>query len=394
MTPLRIAMVTRRFWPLVGGAEMVMANLSQQFLEQGARPVILTAMWDPNWPTDLVHREVPVVRLPQPRTRGWGTWRYMRQLGRWLLGNRDQYDVIFVSMLKHSAYTAINVGQKLGVPVLLRAEGAGQTGDCQWQETARFGSRIRDRCQQASGVVAASQQIADELLAAGYHADRVHSLSNGVMLGNTRTETTRGEARTTLAEVNASLQLEPDAKLVVFTGRLDRNKGLLDLVDAWAEVEKKEPNSRLWLIGNGPDRDLIFERVHQRGLRDSILLPGSFDHVDVILRAADLFVLPSYAEGLSLSLLEAMAQHLPIVASDIAGNRQLVDDQVHGRLALAQDVPALASAILAGLAEQGVSTEMAEAAFQRVSQSYSLEKMASGHMDLFRQALSDFNPHA
>ena len=91
----------------------------------------------------------------------------MRQLGRWLLANRDQYAVIFVSMLKHSAYTAINVGQKLGVPVLLRAEGAGQTGDCQWQETARFGSRIRARCQQASGVVAASQQIADELVAAG-----------------------------------------------------------------------------------------------------------------------------------------------------------------------------------------------------------------------------------
>ncbi|MFP6751462.1 MAG: glycosyltransferase family 4 protein [Pirellulaceae bacterium] len=394
MTPLRIAMVTRRFWPLVGGAEMVMANLSQQFLEQGARPVILTAMWDSNWPTDLVHREVPVVRLPQPRTRGWGTWRYMRQLGRWLLGNRDQYDVVFVSMLKHSAYTAINVGQKVGVPVLLRAEGAGQTGDCQWQETARFGGRIRARCQQASGVVAASQQIADELVAAGYHADRVHSLSNGVMLGNARTETIREEARKTLAEVNASLQLEADAKLVVFTGRLDRNKGLLDLVDAWAEVEKGEPNSRLWLIGNGPDRDLIFERVHQRGLRDSILLPGSFDHVDVILQAADLFVLPSYAEGLSLSLLEAMAQHLPVVASDIAGNRQLVDDQVHGRLALAHDVPALARAILTGLAEQGASTEMAEAAFQRVSQSYSLEKMASGHMDLFRQALSDFNPHA
>ena len=74
MTPLRIAMVTRRFWPLVGGAEMVMANLSQQFLEQGARPVILTAMWDPAWPTGLVHREVPVVRRSHSLVAEAASW--------------------------------------------------------------------------------------------------------------------------------------------------------------------------------------------------------------------------------------------------------------------------------------------------------------------------------
>jgi glycosyltransferase involved in cell wall biosynthesis len=373
---------------------MVMANLSQQFLQQGAEPLILTAMWEPDWPTDLVHREVPVVRLSQPRTRGWGTWRYMRQLGRWLLANRDRYDVIFVSMLKHSAYTAINVGQKLGVPVLLRAEGAGQTGDCQWQQEARFGSRIRTRCQQAAGVVAPGQQVAEELLAAGYPADRIHHLPNGVSLGTDRSKATRDAAREVLAEVNPGLQLNDGGKLVVFTGRLDRNKGLLDLVDAWAEYNRKHPTSRLWLIGDGPDRDMVFDRVEQRDLRGRVVLPGSFDDVDVILQAADLFVLPSYAEGLSLSLLEAMAQHLPVVASDIPGNRQLVDNQVHGRLVPVRDPVALARVIEAALAEQGASAEMAEAAFQRVRQSYSLETMALGHLELFSQALSEASPGA
>ena len=394
MTPLRIVMVTRRFWPLVGGAEMVMANLSQQFLKQGAEPLILTAMWEPDWPTDLVHREVPVVRLSQPRTRGWGTWRYMHQLGRWLLAHRDRYDVIFVSMLKHSAYTAINVGQKLGVPVLLRAEGAGQTGDCQWQEEARFGSRIRTRCQQAAGVVAPGQQVAEELLAAGYPADRVHHLPNGVSLGTDRSRATRDVAREVLAEVNPGLQVSDGGKLVVFTGRLDRNKGLLDLVDAWAEYIGKHPASRLWLIGDGPDRKLIFDRVERRNLRGSIELPGSFDDVDVILQAADLFVLPSYAEGLSLPVLEAMAQRLQVVASDIPGNRQLVDNQVNGRLVPVRNPLALAGAIETALAEQGASAEMAEAAFQRVRQSYSLETMALGHLELFSQALSESSPGA
>lgn len=394
MTPLRIAMVTRRFWPLVGGAEMVMANLSEQFLKQGAEPVILTAMWEPDWPTDLVHREVPVVRLPQPRTRGWGTWRYMRELGRWLLANRGSYDVIFVSMLKHSAYTAINVGQKLGVPVLLRAEGAGPTGDCQWQQEARFGSRIRTRCQQAAGVVAPGQQVAEELLAVGYSADRVYHLPNGVSLGTERSRATRDAAREVLVEVNPGLQVNDGGKLVVYTGRLDRNKGLLDLVDAWAEYTSKHPASRLWLIGDGPDRDVIFDRIEQRNLRGRIVLPGSFDDVDVILQAADLFVLPSYAEGLSLSVLEAMAQHLPVVASDIPGNRQLIDNHLHGRLVPTAEPSALAMTIEMALAEEGASAEMAVAAYQRVRQSYSLETMANDHLELFSQALSESSPGA
>ena len=371
---------------------MVMANLAQQFLKQDARPVILTASWDPDWPSDIVHREVSVVRLPQPRTRAWGTWQYMRRLSRWLLQNRDRYDLIFVSMLKHSAYVAITVGQKLGVPVILRAEGAGATGDCQWQQDARFGRKIQTRGQLAAGGVAPSQQVVEELLAAGYPENRVHHLPNGVALGSVRTEQIRVESRRVLAEVDPGLQLEEGAKLAVFTGRLDRNKGLLDLVDAWDAVVKAHPDYRLWLIGDGPDRDAILGRIEQRGLRGQVLVPGSFDHVDVILQAADLFVLPSYAEGLSLSLLEAMAQHVPVVVSDIAGNRQLVDNLVHGRLVPTRDAHALANAMEAGLQQEGPSAEMAEAAFLRVEQSYSLEKMAQGHLDLFNQAVSDSTP--
>ncbi|MCP3694380.1 MAG: hypothetical protein GY917_19400, partial [Planctomycetaceae bacterium] len=84
MKPLRSVLVTRRFWPLVGGAEMVMANLGAEFQQRALPCQILTAQWEASWPVEVVHREVPVVRLRNPRQRIWGTLRYLRSLANWL----------------------------------------------------------------------------------------------------------------------------------------------------------------------------------------------------------------------------------------------------------------------------------------------------------------------
>ena len=107
MTSLRIAVITRRFWPLVGGAESLLACLAAELRNRGARPIVLTAQWAPEWPRRLMVREVPVVRLPHPAQRAWGTLRYMLALTRWLRQHRTELDLVYVSMLKHDAYAAI-----------------------------------------------------------------------------------------------------------------------------------------------------------------------------------------------------------------------------------------------------------------------------------------------
>ena len=81
MSAMRVALITRRFWPLVGGAESVMANLATEMRRQRHQVQVVTAQWNPNWPTDFVHREIDVHRLANPAQRGWGTYRYMAHLG-------------------------------------------------------------------------------------------------------------------------------------------------------------------------------------------------------------------------------------------------------------------------------------------------------------------------
>ena len=118
-------MISRRFWPLVGGAERAMAGLASQFHSEGHSVRFLTAQWESNWPSELVHREVPVTRLNHPKTKGWGTFRYMTHLKNWLKEHHTEYDAILVSMLKHDAYAATKTAHRFDIPVVIRAEGAG-----------------------------------------------------------------------------------------------------------------------------------------------------------------------------------------------------------------------------------------------------------------------------
>ncbi|MEW4454678.1 glycosyltransferase family 4 protein [Bremerella sp. JC817] len=384
MTPLRLALVTRRFWPLVGGAEMVMANMAEELTRQGHHVQVLTAQWHPDWPKQISHRGIPVVRLPNPSVRGWGTVCYMMSLGRWLRTQQHELDGVYVSMLKHSAVVATSRLAGSKVPVVLRAEGSGDTGDCAFHDTANFGLRIRRYCQEADAFIAPSQQIFDEMLSAGFERERIRFIPNGVRVGPLRTAEDRRHARAALGAANPIMTLAESAPLVAFTGRLHPGKGLAKLVRAWPQVLQRFPAARLWLIGEGPQESELAAMIGAMGLQSRIILPGAFDTVEDVLAAADAFVLPSLHEGMSIALLEAMAANLPCVVSDIPGNRILIEPEETGLTFPVDDVQALADALIRILEDQQLSQALGSAARKRVIDHFSLTRTAEDHVSLFR----------
>ncbi len=96
MTARRVAVVTRRFWPLVGQAEIAAADLAVALRDAGQQPIVLTAQWHKSWPRQFHYENIPVVRIAQPSLRLWGDFRYMRGVTRWLSENRRELDVAVV----------------------------------------------------------------------------------------------------------------------------------------------------------------------------------------------------------------------------------------------------------------------------------------------------------
>ena len=369
---MKVALVTRRYPPLIGGAERVLSYLGPALAEQGLDVTVLTSRIDPTLSAVEVVEVAGtgacrVERLPTSRLRFVGTILYLRELSRWFARNR--VDLAYVSMLKHDAYAVLGAAGRGRFPVVLRPEGAGATGDIAWQAWGRFGSTIARRCRRADAFVAISPAVRGELAADGYPVARIHDLPNGVPIPATPWQQSGNSLR------------------VAYVGRLSSEKGVDTLVNAWPLVRSVIPNACLTLIGEGPERPRLEGLVHDRNLGDLVSLPGSAPDPMIPLRASSLFVLPSREEGMSIALLEAMALGIPTVASDIPGNRALIEPGVHGRLVPPDNPPALARAIIDHHRDPAAGS-MARAARGRVEADYSIAAVARRHVALFEQVIA------
>jgi len=168
-------------------------------------------------------------------------------------------------------------------------------------------------------------------------------------------------------------------------GRLRAPKDFLTLVRA---VARLEPGSfRLCIAGDGPNRQAVAEEVRRLGLDGAVALLGARRDIDTLLGAADLFVLSSTSEGFPMSVLEAMAAGLPVVASAVGGVPEVVDAST-GALVPPHDPAALASALAPLVADPALRQRLGAAARRRVERDFSIEAFRQAHLDVYRAALA------
>ncbi|MCA9053551.1 MAG: glycosyltransferase family 4 protein [Planctomycetaceae bacterium] len=383
MNQLRLLMVTPRYWPLVGDTERVTSRLAHEFCARGCSTTILTARWNNDWPASVVHRHAIVKRLPGSPRGGWTTFRYMRALARWVREHQNDFDVVYVMNLRQDAYAIAGALRAIGPPVVLRAQRAGATGDCYWQEHARFGGRIRKRCHGAAAIVASTEIGVEELLRAGYSS--IHQIEYGADEMEPRSAASRYHARVALADVNQDLEVAEFAPVAICVDRFTEGRGLAELIRAWFPIADRWPSAKLWLIGDGPLRDSLYEGIVDLGLRQQISMPGSFDELSELYHAADVFVSASTDFGTSQAMVEAMAAGLPIVASSTPDMRELMDDGVHGFLVPPDDRRRLSERISQMFESTELAFQLGLAARRRVRECLSLDRVVDDHLTLFHR---------
>jgi len=162
------------------------------------------------------------------------------------------------------------------------------------------------------------------------------------------------------------------ARRVLFLGRLREKKGIFDLVRALPSILKRAPDTKFVLAGDG-DADAVRALAMSLQVASAIQLPGWIDGVDKdnALAEADVLVLPSYFEGLPICILEAMANGVAVVATNVGGIPDVIDANVTGLLVNPGDVQGLADAILALITDSELRARIREAGFDRVRDRYS-----------------------
>ncbi len=177
------------------------------------------------------------------------------------------------------------------------------------------------------------------------------------------------------AAAKRALGLPEGAPAIGTVGRLEARKGTRTLIEALARLDGAIGDAHLVVAGDGPLRDELAGLATRLGVADRVRLLGNRDDVRDLLAALDVFALPSLTEGMSNALLEAMAMALPLVATAVGGNPEVVTDAEHGLLVPPGDPEPLARAIARLLANRDDGARMGAAARRRVEERYGARAM-------------------
>ena len=361
----------------VGGLENGVVNLINHMpAERFRHAVVALSHCAPGFCRRVLRADVEFISLHKPP--GHGIKLYPRAFS------------LFRRMRPAIVHTRNLAALELAVPALFAGVPARVHGEHGW-DTADPGGTLRkyQLLRRAyspfvSRYVALSGQIEAYLVnRVGIAPGRVERICNGV-------DTLRfspASARQPIAGIPFN---DPAVVIVGTVGRLQTVKDQLNLVRAVALARGQgEAGARLRLViaGEGPQRTEVEAEIRATGIGDITWLAGERSDVPDVMRAFDVFALPSQAEGISNTILEAMASGLPVVATDVGGNAELVADGETGLLVPAQSPQHMADALLRYTSDVALRQNHGAAGRQRVESNFSIDNMVARYTRLYEQQL-------
>jgi glycosyltransferase involved in cell wall biosynthesis len=240
--------------------------------------------------------------------------------------------------------------------------------------------RIANRVwsQLPSKIFSVSQDLRGHMVREGFSGDRIGVIYNGIDPGEYPGDRARHDAC-------ARLNIRPDELVVGAVGRLDPVKSLDTLITAASHLKSKYPRIRLVLIGGGPLQDALVDLVKQEGLENDVTFTGHRDDVRELLPALDVYVNSSIFEGVSLTILEAMATGVAVIATRVGGTPEVVVDEETGCLVPARDPAALANAIGTLIGQPLRRYSLGRAGRARVEQHFSITRMVEDYAAVYDQ---------
>ena len=358
----------------VGGLENGLVNIINRIPEDRYRHVIISLTELSDFKRRIIRKDVDCIALHKHPGNDigmlWKLWRIFRELRPAMVHSRNL-----------AALEAQLPAWLAGVPCRIHGEHGRDVFDL--DGTSRKYRWIRRLYQPlVHRYVPLSQELADYLSnQVGVAGSKLHLICNGVDVERF----TPGEKKDREAVLPQGFA-DQDSLLIGSVGRLEAVKDQLTLVWAFNELCLQRPDDnrlRLVLIGDGSLRHKIEELVVLEGIQDRVWLAGAREDVPQLLSALDVFVLPSLAEGISNTILEAMACGLPVVATRVGGNGELVREGETGFLVPRADSQALAAALLNYVENAALRAAHGTAARTRVEGAFSIDRMIGRYLEVY-----------
>ena len=376
--PLRVCFISRRFFPTISGMSVYAANLLRELVAGGVDTTMIS-----QYRSDTLGRKVYGGGAP-PEIAG------VKVVGLELVGEQnggdfetdvrrivetvtrehaaEPFDLLHAQYGYPTGFAALEASKILNIPNIVSIQG----GDGHWVgvgccETHRDAMRIV--LENSNEILIGSKSFASEV----EENHRVDAANFTIVPG--AVDTNRFTPR---ENRSAGEFIDPKTPVILYHGRVDRRKGALDLLEAFAALTKEiETKPRLIYSGIGPDFDAVQARVTELNLTESVEMRGyiEYENVPQIYREADVFASPTYAEGFSNTILEAMASGLPVVSTKAVGVVDCLRDGENGLLVEIGNINQIKDALREVTVNEKLRKILAINALEECRRVYSWEKI-------------------
>lgn len=385
MKKIRICIVTHLFLPHVGGIERVVYEQSRRLLEKGYEPIILTSQMTIKdsyvfdglkvycYPIFRVgfKQGIPYV-IPKPSSLGIFT----NIIKRCALVHAHGHPYL-------SSYLALRMGRGYAKPIVLTQHNTFIDYGAFWNIAENLNDYIigRSSLKLPDRIIVVSKATMRYVMRLGANQDKIRILYNGVDLNRFK------PAGTPKKQIRKELGLPVDRFIVFTVRRLVYKNGIDYLLEAARMAVEKNRRMLFIVAGSGPDREKIKAKVMEYNLNGHFSLLGFVpdELLPKYYHASDIFALPSKSgEGLPLVLLEAMACALPVVATDVGGTSEIINDKC-GKLAPPNDAETFAKTIIE-FSSEDLSTYQNEAR-RLVEERYSWDKNVEMLVNIYEELI-------
>lgn len=387
MKPISFLLISDTYPPVIGGSEVEAQRVCAGMIHRGHKALVLCA-GGPPMPAlrDWIDPAGVPTRILTRHSRGrlkdiafafgvaWTLWR-----------ERHNYEIVYFLMQGLHLAAGLPVARWLGKPIIMKFGGSGVIPLMRASRTGRVELGWLNRW--ASRLMVLNQGMIDEAVADGFRREQIYWMPNPTDTDHFRPAADSSEK----VQIREQLGLPPDARIVLYVGRLAPEKGLHWLVEAFASFCRQSPKALLVLCGDGPQRVPLTAQANLLGVPpEQILFAGSRPVAEIAnwCRAADSFALTSPSEGFSCALAESMASGLPSVVSDIAANAQLVTNGEQGLMVPTGEISAIAAALQKLIDNPELCSALGGAARQRILEHYSLDQVMLLYENLFAEIIS------
>jgi glycosyltransferase involved in cell wall biosynthesis len=359
-------MISPQFRPIVGGYERAAERLSAALAARGHTVTVITERRERSWPAQEIIDGFAVKRLWCIYRRHWHTISALFSFASYLILKGRRFHVWHVHQYGLYAALSVALGILLRRPVVLKLTSTGPQGIVHAVSALPLPGIISSLLRRVDAVVATTA--------------RIHLLGNGV-------DTSLFYPRTDDEKLRLRRNLGIEATgLVLFVGRLADEKNPIGVLNAWKMTYPRlNENWKLLLIGDGPLSDRLKSLIETECLSECVAMLGYQANVETWMAATDIYLISSSNEGLSNTMLEAMASGIPVLSTRVSGTVELLEETGAGIVTDIGRMDQLADSIVKLVSDRNLLWRMGQAGRRVVEARYSIHEMAMKHDYLYNQ---------